>query len=92
MTLLAAHYEPPCASLCNAAVVAEQTTDITSLSKAPYWWGLLICKGRARGLSPIFALTQRPAESDKTSHAGSKELTPHCSERGDSSEPMTPRW
>ncbi len=26
----------------------------------------LIRKGRARGLAPIFAITQRPAESDKT--------------------------
>ncbi|MPY23915.1 hypothetical protein [Shewanella sp. YLB-07] len=51
---------------CNAAVVAEETADVTSPSKAPYWWGQLIRKGRARGLSPIFALTQRPAESDKT--------------------------
>ncbi|MGI2045754.1 hypothetical protein [Shewanella oncorhynchi] len=28
--------------------------------------GQVIRKGRARGLAPIFALTQRPAESDKT--------------------------
>lgn len=51
---------------CNAAIVAEETADVTNPSKAPHWWGLLIRKGRARGLSTIFALTQRPAESDKT--------------------------
>jgi hypothetical protein len=50
----------------NAAVVAEETADVTSPSKAPPNWGQLIRRGRARGLAPIFALTQRPAESDKT--------------------------
>ncbi|WP_351001078.1 hypothetical protein [Shewanella sp. TB7-MNA-CIBAN-0143] len=50
----------------NAAVVAEETADVTSPSKAPPNWGQLVRRGRARGLSPIFALTQRPAESDKT--------------------------
>ncbi|MCW3173754.1 hypothetical protein [Shewanella subflava] len=50
----------------NAAVVAEETADVTSPSKAPPNWGKLIRRGRARGLAPIFALTQRPAESDKT--------------------------
>ncbi|MBI1676961.1 hypothetical protein [Shewanella sp. DW31] len=53
-------------SWCNAAVVAEEIADVTSPSKAPPWWGQVIRKGRARGLAPIFALTQRPAESDKT--------------------------
>ncbi|MGI2102104.1 hypothetical protein RA178_14535 [Shewanella oncorhynchi] len=53
-------------SWCNAAVVAEEIADVTSPSKAPPWWGLVIRKGRARGLAPIFALTQRPAEFDKT--------------------------
>ncbi|MBL4815064.1 MAG: hypothetical protein JKY74_06230 [Shewanella sp.] len=48
------------------ALLAEETADVTTPSKAPYWWGQLIRKGRARSLAPIFTLTQRPAELDKT--------------------------
>ncbi|NKF52786.1 ATP-binding protein [Shewanella sp. WXL01] len=53
-------------SWCNAAVVAEEIADVTTPSKAPPWWGQVIRKGRARGLAPIFGLSQRPAEADKT--------------------------
>lgn len=53
-------------SWCNAAVVAEEIADVTSAGKAPPWWGQVIRKGRARGLAPIFGLSQRPAEADKT--------------------------
>ena len=53
-------------SWCNAAVVAEEIADVTTSGKAPPWWGQVIRKGRARGLSPIFGLSQRPAEADKT--------------------------
>jgi hypothetical protein len=60
-------YRAKCAfAWTNAAVVAEETADVTSPSKARPNWGPLIRRGRARGLAPIFALTQRPAESDKT--------------------------
>lgn len=46
-------------------VVVEELADVTSPGKAPEGWGELIRKGRHYGGS-IYALTQRPAESDKT--------------------------
>ncbi|MCL1038035.1 hypothetical protein L2750_12835 [Shewanella submarina] len=51
---------------CNACLVAEELADVTTAGKAPPHWGMVIRRGRARGLAPIFALTQRPSESDKT--------------------------
>jgi len=47
------------------AVVIEELADVTSPGKAPPAWGELVRKGRHYGGS-IYALTQRPAESDKT--------------------------
>jgi hypothetical protein len=46
-------------------LVVEELADVTSPGKAPAGWGELIRKGRHYGGS-IYALTQRPAESDKT--------------------------
>ncbi|MFV7759724.1 hypothetical protein ACNPKZ_04120 [Shewanella algae] len=51
---------------CNACLVAEELADVTTAGKAPPHWGQVVRRGRARGLAPIFALTQRPSESDKT--------------------------
>lgn len=49
----------------QAAVVAEETADVTSAGKAPPGWGLLVRRGRHRGIT-LYGVTQRPAESDKT--------------------------
>lgn len=46
-------------------VVAEEIADVTSPGKAPLHWGQLVRKVRATG-SDLYAITQRPAESDKT--------------------------
>lgn len=46
-------------------LVIEELADVTSPSKAPNAWGEIVRKGRHEGGS-IYALTQRPAESDKT--------------------------
>lgn len=46
-------------------VVAEETADVTNPGKAPQDWGVLIRRGKKRGIS-IIAITQRPSESDKT--------------------------
>lgn len=46
-------------------IVAEEIADVTSPGKAPLHWGQLVRKVRATG-SDLFAITQRPAESDKT--------------------------
>ncbi len=46
-------------------LVVEELADVTSPGKAPAAWGEIVRKGRHMGGS-IYALTQRPAESDKT--------------------------
>jgi hypothetical protein len=48
-----------------ATVVVEELADVTTPGKAPIYWGLLTRRGLRYG-PEIYALTQRPAESDKT--------------------------
>jgi hypothetical protein len=62
-------------SFGNCIAVAEETADVTTPSKAPAGWGQLIRRGRKRGIE-IFAVTQRPAESDKTAIGNASEI--HC--------------
>ncbi len=49
----------------NCTAIAEETADVTTPSKAPDGWGVLIRRGRKRGIA-VIGVTQRPAESDKT--------------------------
>lgn len=49
----------------NCALVFEETADVTSPGKAPVEYGIILRRYLAFGVS-IFAITQRPAESDKT--------------------------
>lgn len=49
----------------NCVAVAEEIADVTSAGKAPPNWGTLIRRGRKYGIK-ILAVTQRPAEADKT--------------------------
>lgn len=49
----------------NCVAVAEEIADVTTASKAPPAWGRLIRRGRKYGIQ-ICAVTQRPAEADKT--------------------------
>jgi len=49
----------------NCTAVIEELADVTSPGKAPDGWGQLVRRGRKRGIT-IYAVTQRPAESDKT--------------------------
>lgn len=49
----------------GATVVVEELADVTTSGKAPAGWGELIRKGRHYSLA-LYAITQRPAESDKT--------------------------
>ena len=46
-------------------VIIEELAGVTSPNKAPQGWHTLVSRGRKRGIT-IFAITQRPAESDKT--------------------------
>lgn len=50
----------------SCALVIEETADVTTPSKAPDAYGILLRRYLAYGVD-IFAITQRPAESDKTS-------------------------
>lgn len=50
---------------CNCVVVAEEIAGVTNPSKAPAGWHTLVSRGRKRGIV-IYAVTQRPAEADKT--------------------------
>ena len=46
-------------------VVAEELADVTHPGKAPPAWGIILRRGRDRGMH-VLAITQRPSESDKT--------------------------
>jgi hypothetical protein len=47
------------------ALVVEELSDVTNPSKAPPAWGEIVRKGRHVG-AQVYAITQRPSESDKT--------------------------
>lgn len=49
----------------HCSCVVEELAGVTSPGKAPQGWHTLVSRGRKRGVA-IFAITQRPAESDKT--------------------------
>lgn len=49
----------------HCVCVVEELAGVTSPSKAPSGWHTLVSRGRKRGIK-IYAITQRPAESDKT--------------------------
>ncbi len=46
-------------------LVVEELSDVSPQGKAPLEWGEIVRKGRHLG-AVVYALTQRPAESDKT--------------------------
>lgn len=52
--------------LQEMAIVGEELADVCSAGKAPKWWGQIVRKLLGYGCD-IFAITQRPAEADKTS-------------------------
>lgn len=56
------------------ACVVEETADVTTPSKAPANYRILIGRGMKRGIS-LFCVTQRPSESDKTSLGNAKIMT-----------------
>ena len=49
----------------NCTCVVEELADVTTPAKAPEGWGQLVRRGRKYGIE-IYAVTQRPSESDKT--------------------------
>jgi hypothetical protein len=59
----------------GAPVVAEELSSVTNPGKAPAAWGNICRMGLGFG-SDIYAITQRPAESDKTSLGNAQVI--HC--------------
>lgn len=47
------------------ALVAEELADVTTPGKAPLAWGIIVRRGRDRDMH-VWAVTQRPSETDKT--------------------------
>jgi hypothetical protein len=60
----------------GSTLVVEELADVTQPGKAPDAWGEIVRKSRHAAASTVYALTQRPAESDKTI-AGNCDLL-HC--------------
>lgn len=54
-------------------MIAEELADVTTPAKAPDGWGECVRKGMKRGLT-MYAVSQRPAEADKTSIGNAKEI------------------
>lgn len=54
-------------------VIAEELADVTTTSKAPEKWGILLRRGLKRGIN-IFAISQRWAEADKTAIGNASEF------------------
>jgi hypothetical protein len=50
----------------NCTLVCEEIADTTSAGKAPKNWGKVVRRGSRKRAIRIFAVTQRPAEADKT--------------------------
>lgn len=49
----------------ECAAVLEELADVTTVSKAPEGWGMLVRRGLKRGIS-LYPISQRWAEADKT--------------------------
>lgn len=49
----------------NCAIVFEETASVTNPNKAPVNYGIILREFLAKGVD-LYAITQRPAESDKT--------------------------
>jgi len=71
----------------SVAIVVEEMADVTTPGKAPPAWGEIVRKGLRFG-PRIYALTQRPAESDKTVVGNANLLHCHAMARADDARYM----
>jgi hypothetical protein len=55
------------------SAIAEELADVSTPSKAPQSWGMLIRRGLKRGIT-IYAISQRWAEADKTAVGNASEF------------------
>lgn len=68
-------------------IVVEELADVTPPGKAPVAWGMIIRRS-LRFFPHIYALTQRPAESDKTVMGNATVLRCHSMARADDRRTM----
>ncbi len=71
----------------SVAIVVEEMADVTTPGKAPAAWGEIVRKGLRFG-PRIYALTQRPAESDKTVVGNANLLHCHAMSRANDARYM----
>lgn len=62
--------------------IAEELADVTTPSKAPGSWGILVRRGLKRGIT-IWAISQRWAEADKTAIGNASEYICFMPRQGD---------
>jgi hypothetical protein len=62
------------------AIIGEELADVTSPAKAPEGWGIICRQALGYGID-IYAVTQRPAESDKTCFSNRSYIVIHNMER-----------
>lgn len=60
----------------RGALVVEELADVTHPGKAPLAWGEIVRKGLRYGVD-VYALTQRPSESDKSSIGNASVIHSH---------------
>ena len=64
------------------ACIAEELADVTTPSKAPGNWGILLRRGLKRGIT-IYAISQRWSEADKTAVGNASEFVLFRQSSGD---------
>lgn len=57
----------------NSVLIFEETADVTTPQKAPHEYGVILRRYLSKGVD-IYAVTQRPAESDKTAIGNASRL------------------
>lgn len=62
--------------MARGVLVVEELADVTNPGKAPLAWGEIVRKGLRYGVE-VFALTQRPSESDKSSIGNASVIHSH---------------
>lgn len=62
--------------------VAEELADVTTQSKAPGSWGILVRRGLKRGIS-LYCISQRWAEADKTAFGNASDFVIFRASSGD---------
>lgn len=63
-------------------VIAEELADVTTPSKAPGYWGILLRRGLKRGAT-IWAISQRWSEADKTAVGNASDFVVFRQSSGD---------